>query len=111
MPLPLMTLLRPTPRTLRVGVLLVMVLGPFAARAEDKSAVSPNHIKLPTGPGSLEGVGENAQINYAMGLMNWGMDLEVPQGREGSPRTGLSLRLPARALHVGNWLVSGRAVH
>jgi len=83
MPLPLMTLLRPTPRTLRVGVLLVMVLGPFAARAEDKSAVSPNHIKLPTGPGSLEGVGENAQINYAMGLMNWGMDLEVPQGREG----------------------------
>ena len=39
MPLPLMTLLRPTPRTLRVGVLLVMVLGPFAARAEDKSAV------------------------------------------------------------------------
>ena len=42
------------------------------------SAVAPA-----TGPGSLEGVGENAQLNYSMGLMSWNHPLAVPEGYAG----------------------------
>ncbi|HEY3498052.1 MAG TPA: SpvB/TcaC N-terminal domain-containing protein, partial [Polyangiaceae bacterium] len=60
------------------------------ARAEDKSGVSPAHVKLPRGPGSLEGLGENVEPNLAMGLMSYGIPIEVPGGY---PGLGPSLRL------------------
>jgi hypothetical protein len=37
--------------------------------AEDKSGVSPSKLKLPKGPGSLDGIGENAEPNVNMGLV------------------------------------------
>lgn len=69
--------------TIRVLVSLAMFLGAASARAEDKSAVGPSSLKLPKGPGSLEGVGEDAELNLSMGLMSWGVTLELPQGHEG----------------------------
>lgn len=46
--------------------LLASVLMASPAHAEDKSGVSPDRVKLPKGPGSLEGIGENAQPNLSM---------------------------------------------
>jgi RHS repeat-associated protein len=76
---------------LRLAVLATagLVANP-AARAEDKSGVSPSRLKLPKGPGSLEGVGENVSPELSMGLMSYGIPLELPAGRNGM---GPSLRL------------------
>src|SRR5690606_18606590 len=44
----------------------------FASPAHaDDSGVSPTRLKLPSGPGSLEGVGENAEANLNMGLVTY----------------------------------------
>ncbi|MBT9554950.1 MAG: hypothetical protein IV100_02925, partial [Myxococcales bacterium] len=55
------------------GVFLAAILAAaFAAPAtasEDKSALSAGKLKLPKGPGSLEGVGENVDVNFQMGQM------------------------------------------
>ena len=50
--------------------------------AEDKNGLSPSRLKLPKGPGSLEGVGENIEINLNMGLMSYGVPIKLPQGYE-----------------------------
>src|SRR5262249_14969912 len=55
-----------------------------AARADDKSGVSPTRLHLPKGPGSLEGVGENAEPNLSMGLMEYGVPVALPKGYEGA---------------------------
>ena len=46
----------------------------------NKSGVAPSRLKLPQGPGSLEGLGENAEIRPNMGLMSYGINIEVPKG-------------------------------
>jgi RHS repeat-associated protein len=61
------------------------------AHAEDKSGVQPTHVVLPKGPGSLGGVGENAEVNASMGLMTYGVDIEVPSGYSGlTPKVRVS---------------------
>jgi hypothetical protein len=80
------------PWRLAIGLALFVMVGAWSeARADDtKSAVSPNRLKLPKGPGSLEGVGENVEPNLSMGLMSYGVPIELPAGHNGhSP----SLRL------------------
>jgi RHS repeat-associated protein len=52
------------------------------ARADDKSGVSPTRLHLPKGPGSLEGIGENAQPELSMGLMTYGVTIAMPSGYE-----------------------------
>lgn len=47
----------------------------------NKSGVSPNVLSLPSGPGSLGGVGENVQANLNMGLMSYQVKVVVPKGR------------------------------
>ena len=66
-----------------VGALaLALVFGLVAqdAKAQGKSGVGPSKAKLPSGPGSLEGVGENADINYSMGLMSWNYNVFLAEG-------------------------------
>lgn len=53
------------------------------AFADDSSGVSPNRLKLPKGPGSLEGLGENAEPDMNMGLMSYGVPIAVPAGYDG----------------------------
>ncbi|MCC6620916.1 MAG: VCBS repeat-containing protein [Deltaproteobacteria bacterium] len=66
--------------------LLAPALG--GARAE---GVSPSRLSLPSGPGSLEGIGENASPNINMGLVSYGVPIEVPQGHAGlTPSLSLS---------------------
>ncbi|MBN2195751.1 MAG: VCBS repeat-containing protein, partial [Polyangiaceae bacterium] len=42
--------------------------------------MSPSHLKLPDGPGSLEGVGENVEPNLTMGLASYGIPIALPGG-------------------------------
>jgi len=72
-------------KSLAVALCLGAVIAPvFSARAQeaDKSGVSPSRLKLPKGPGSLEGTGENAEPNLSQGLATWGYPIAVPAGYE-----------------------------
>jgi RHS repeat-associated protein len=62
---------------------LLGVAAPALVRADDKSGVAPGKIKLPQGPGSLEGIGENAEPNLSMGLLQYGVPITLPQGYAG----------------------------
>ncbi|HKX61981.1 MAG TPA: toxin TcdB middle/N-terminal domain-containing protein, partial [Verrucomicrobiae bacterium] len=52
--------------------------------AADKNGVSPNTISLPTGPGSLEGLGESFQPALNTGLGRYRVPLTIPPGPAGS---------------------------
>jgi hypothetical protein len=43
--------------------------------------MSPTRVTLPTGPGSIEGLGENADVDVNFGLLGYGIALEVPAGQ------------------------------
>ncbi|MEL6181870.1 MAG: SpvB/TcaC N-terminal domain-containing protein, partial [Myxococcota bacterium] len=44
------------------------------------SGVSDDRVSLPEGPGSLEGVGENVNVNANMGTMQYEVPIQVPEG-------------------------------
>src|SRR5690606_18011289 len=70
---------------------LAALLFPRSAHAEEAAGVSATRLKLPSGPGSLEGVGENAEANLNMGLVTYGVPFSLPAGYQGfSPSLGLS---------------------
>ena len=50
------------------------------ALAADKSAFGPRAVKLPSGPGSIEGVGENVEPNFTLGQASYGVAIAVPSG-------------------------------
>ena len=80
-------------RSILLTLLLSIVIfaGFQDVRAEDKNGVSPSRLKLPKGPGSLEGVGENVELNLNMGLMSYGVPLTFPMGyQQVSPSFRLS---------------------
>ena len=60
--------------------LLLSVSTLKGSRAEDKNGLSPSRLKLPKGSSSLEGIGENIEINLNMGLMSYGVPMKLPQG-------------------------------
>ncbi|MCB9643752.1 MAG: VCBS repeat-containing protein [Myxococcales bacterium] len=53
----------------------------FSVHAQSSSGVAPNVLVLPTGPGSISGMGENVQANLNMGLMSYPVKIIVPKGR------------------------------
>jgi RHS repeat-associated protein len=70
-----------TCRALLVGASVLFSLASSTALAEeDKSGVSPSRLKLPKGPGSIEGIGENAEPNLSMGLLTYGVPIQIPSG-------------------------------
>ena len=63
----------------------------FNAVAADKSGVTPNTISLPSGPGSIEGLGEAFQPTLNTGTGKYGIQLAVPPGTAGhAPALSLS---------------------
>ena len=67
-----------------------------------KSGVSPQALQLPSGPGSLGGVGENVQANLNMGLMSYSIPIAVPPGRRGTtPNVSISYSSSAGSGLVG----------
>ena len=77
----------------------------------NKSGVSPNVLVLPSGPGSIGGVGENVQANLNMGIMSYPISIELPQGRI-TPIVGLSYSSSAGAglMGIGWGLNAGGSV-
>lgn len=56
-----------------------------------QTGVDDDRISLPEGPGSLEGVGENVEVDPNMALMRWNIPIVVPKGFEGmTPSLALS---------------------
>lgn len=56
-----------------------------------QTGVDDDRVSLPAGPGSIEGVGENASINPNMGSMSYGVAIQVPAGVSGlTPEVGLN---------------------
>src|SRR5436190_8610973 len=59
--------------------------------AADKSGVTPNTISVPTGPGSIEGLGESFQPTLNTGTAKYGLTIKVPPGPAGhAPTVALS---------------------
>ncbi|HEY3497607.1 MAG TPA: toxin TcdB middle/N-terminal domain-containing protein, partial [Polyangiaceae bacterium] len=68
----------------RVAISALVLCGlASSARGADKSGVSPDRLRLPKGPGSLEGTGENVQPNLSMGTMSYRVAVDVPEGYPG----------------------------
>lgn len=72
------------------GVLAGAWLGSVSCGAADKNGVSPNTISLPSGPGSVEGLGESFQPMLNTGTAKYSVGLRVPPGTAGhSPSVAL----------------------
>ncbi|MEE4356892.1 MAG: toxin TcdB middle/N-terminal domain-containing protein, partial [Desulfococcaceae bacterium] len=57
---------------------------PCTVRAgADKSGLSPNVLSLPSGPGSIEGLGESFEPQLNSGTSSYRVPLAVPPGRKG----------------------------
>lgn len=54
-------------------------------RAADKSGVSPQSISLPSGPGSIEGLGESFEPQLNSGTFTYRIPLKLPPIRGGAP--------------------------
>ena len=97
-----------------------------ADAGESKSGVSPNVISLPSGPGSIEGLGDSFEPQLNSGAARYQVALEVPPGRggftpeivlqynSGSPerfvRTGVALEHSVRATPSGEGVAPLHAV-
>lgn len=73
-----------TQHVFAVGVLVVLVLGlSTLARAGPTDGLSPQAISLPSGPGSIEGLGESFEPQLNTGTATYSVALVVPPGRVG----------------------------
>src|SRR5438128_1932735 len=65
----------------RILISLCAVAFAFPVRAQ--TGVSNDRVSLPDGPGSVEGIGDNAEVNLAMGQMAYSYPVELPRGFSG----------------------------
>ena len=73
-------------RRLQSAILVcIIILGamPSLGIAENKSGLKPQVLKLPNGPGSVEGLGESFEPQLGTGTARYSVKLEVPQGING----------------------------
>ena len=64
-----------------ISVLLILFTHAFANT--NKSGVNPNVISLPSGPGSIEGLGESFEPQLNSGTSTYKIPLIIPPGRNG----------------------------
>ncbi|MEO1271743.1 MAG: SpvB/TcaC N-terminal domain-containing protein, partial [Myxococcota bacterium] len=68
-------------KTAAVGLIgLGLGLWVSSGAMAQSSGVSDDRVSLPEGPGSLEGIGENVDVNENMGTMQYGVPIKVPAG-------------------------------
>lgn len=69
---------------------LALVALPSLVQAQDRSGVRPEVLSLPTGPGSIEGLGESFEPNANTGTSSYLVGITVPPGVAGlMPNLGL----------------------
>ncbi len=67
-----------------------------------QTGVDDDRVSLPEGPGSLEGVGENVEIDPNMGSMQYAIPIVVPRGLNGlTPSVGLNYSSAGGSSSVG----------
>lgn len=66
-----------------LGLLLALAAALPVRLASADSGVSDERVSLPDGPGSIGGVGENADVDPNMGLMSYQVPIEIPEGYPG----------------------------
>ena len=78
----------PSFRSVTTGLGLLALLS-TASLAQ--TGVGDDRVSLPDGPGSRDGLGDNASVNPNMGQMSTSVPIEVPGGFDGlTPSVGLS---------------------
>ncbi len=63
--------------------LLALLLATPAAAENEKSGVRPNAISLPTGPGSMAGLGESFEPDLNSGAGSYAVPIDLPTGTAG----------------------------
>ena len=67
-------------------LVLGTALGPHGLApcyGDDKNGVSPKTISLPSGPGSIEGLGKSFQPSLNTGSAQYAVGIQVPPGTNG----------------------------
>ena len=76
--------------TVAAGLGAALMLPRAAEAGESKSGVSPNVISLPSGPGTIEGLGDSFEPQLNSGAARYQVAVDVPPGRGGfTPEIGL----------------------
>ena len=75
---------------LRFSVIMIAIILMSAGPALGDTGVSDSRVSLPEGPGSLEGVGDNVEMDPNMGNMRYSVPIKIPPGF-GSVTPGVSL--------------------
>ncbi|MEO1271585.1 MAG: SpvB/TcaC N-terminal domain-containing protein, partial [Myxococcota bacterium] len=90
------------------GLIIAMTLLTSMGQLQAQTGVSDDRVSLPEGPGSLEGVGENVDINPNMGSMSYSVPIRVPTGFAAvTPQLGLSYNSGSGNGMVGmGWMMS-----
>lgn len=74
-----------------VAAMAVAVNLPCAVFAAEKNGISPQAISLPSGPGSIEGLGDSFEPQLNTGTATYAVAFAVPPGRVGhAPKIGLA---------------------
>ncbi len=66
-----------------VAGLCAAAILPVSAAPPDKSSVKASKISLPSGPGSIEGLGESFEPQLNTGASSYGVKISLPPGRAG----------------------------
>lgn len=84
----------------------------FARPAAAQTGVDDDRVSLPQGPGSIEGVGDDVELDPNMGAMSYGVSINLPQGFAGaSPSLRLSYSSASGSGPVGiGWSMSVPAI-
>lgn len=95
-------------RRLSVGLVGLATCLIFGAPAMAQTGVDDDRVSLPEGPGSLEGVGENVEVDPNMGAMSYSVPISLPSGINGfSPSLGLGYSSSAGSSVVGvGWSIA-----
>jgi RHS repeat-associated protein len=91
-----------------LGTIAVMVSALWAAGAH-AAGIAPTHINLPSGPGSIEGLGRNFVPSLASGTAGYGIDIALPPAVHGfGPSLSLDYDSGGGVSEVGTgWQLGG----
>ena len=95
-------------RMFTLAIFLLCLLAP-RLQGDDKNGVSPQAVSLPSGPGSIQGLGESYQPQLNTGAGTYSLKIDLPTGTGGTvPELSLGYNTgsPNGALGIG-WSLSG----
>ena len=89
---------------MRTSTVVVVLATALATSAAAQTGVSDDRVSLPEGPGSLEGIGDNASIDPNQGAMAYAIAIDLPAGFPGvTPSLSLnySSNAPSGVMGIG----------